>query len=142
MLFKCSVLECFRTLVFSKPRNLQGCCSLKYSHANKIWIVMLPAERPVLIAGTFDMISISRAVVSTVTELHIEHKVQKNVSVIIDTTNTCACTTHSVHDSNWPIRCSFVSTCLLQGVDSQAKYSHVRCTWNVATGTEIVIHIN
>jgi len=64
---------------------------------------MLPAERPVLIAGTFDTISISRAVVSTVTELNIEHKVQKNVSVITERTNICACTTHSVHDSNWPV---------------------------------------
>jgi len=64
---------------------------------------MLPAESPVLIAGTFDMISISSAVVSTMTELHIEHKVQKNVNVITERKNICACTTHSVHDSNWPV---------------------------------------
>ena len=64
---------------------------------------MLPAERPVLIPGTFDTISISRAVVSTVTELHIEHKVQKTVNVITEGTDICACMTPTVHDSNWHV---------------------------------------
>jgi len=114
--FKRSMLEWFRTLTLSKPQNLQVFCSLKYSYANTIWIGTLPAERPVLIPGTFDMISISRAVVSTVTELHTEHKVQQNVNLITEGTNICACTTHTVYDSNWHVWFSFVSTCLLQGV--------------------------
>jgi hypothetical protein len=98
---------------------------------------MLPDEKPVLIPGTFHMISISRAVVSTVTELHIEHKVQKNVNVITEGTNICACMTHTVQDSDWHVSFSFLSTCLLQAVDAQAKYSrHLRCIWNVATGTQ------
>jgi hypothetical protein len=88
-------------------------------------------------------ISISRAVVSTVTGLHIENKFQKNVNVITEGTNICACMTHTVHDSNWHIWFSFLSTSLLQGVAAQAKYSrHFHCTWNGATGTERVIHIN
>ena len=84
-----------------KTTQFASFCSLKYSYVNKIWIGMLPAERPVLIPGTFDMISISRAFVSIVSELHIEHKVQKNVNVITEEKIICACITHTVHDSNW-----------------------------------------
>jgi hypothetical protein len=66
-------------------------------------IDMLPAERPVLIPGTFDMISISRAVVSTVIELHSEHKARKNVNVITEGKDICACMTPTLHDSNWHV---------------------------------------
>jgi len=136
------VLEWFRTLTFSKPYNLQVFCSLK-TFLRKQNMDCYVTRRKACSSTWHPWYDLHQQSSRLDYELHIDHKVQKNVNVITEGTNICACMTLTVHDSNWHVGFSFLSTCLLQGVDAQAQYSrHLRCTWNVATGTERVIHIN